>query len=541
MQNRPRMGKTTTGKECSNEMTDVFLSYRRETGSEFCSFLSLVLKQEGYDVFFDHTSMRQGPFDTQIDNAIAECTFLLAVLAPRDLDRCVSDPEHDWILHEVGLAQSLGKIVIPVVFKAGFQFPDDAGIEVLKELSRETLCDLSGPDAATLIRTRLFEFMQDSPASRVRDEYNCGLLQESYQEWELQTLQTIYSDFPFIHMAGKTYPVTVIEGSDKVQYPFPDLTRPENLMERTAPVAYQESDLYRDFRKIVGPNIHFPDLYGFANEGLLLDASGKIEGFRARPRTYKETVYTSHILHYELWRAFQRLGKDHPATLDDLPLRKRIHAGQTNQEVLLSGKNRSCLCDVSIATVAYDSIEDDYDIAIATRSTHVACHPGYLSIVPSGGFELYELETKQDNYNISSNFKIISALFREYIEELFGDTAFEQPTGDDDLRRLYRNEHIKALRKGMGSTYFFEFLGVTFDLTSLRPTFAFLLRIDDPDFLYDNQIRKNSENSDLRFVSLSRFEDAVRESRRTSPLMPESAGVYGLLKQSPLFREIRER
>lgn len=519
-------------------MTDVFLSYRRESGTEFCSFLSQTLKQEGYSVFFDFDSLRQGPFDEQIDQAIAECSYLLAVLGPKDLDRCLADPEHDWILHEVGLAQEHGKIVIPIAIKQNFRFPDHPENEVLRQLSREHVCDLSGPNAAELIHTRLFDFMQDSPASRLREEYLRGLLKPEYQAWEIQTLQSIYDDFPLLQAFGKTYSVTVLEGSEEIKYPFHQLTRSSYLKEKSDPLPYQDSELYGDFRKIVGPNIHFPNLYGFTNEGLLLDDSGRVEGFCARPRTYKETVYTSHILHYELWRAFQRLGKDRPASLEDLPLRSKIHAGLSNREVLLTGKNRSCLCDVCVATVAYDEIADEYAIAVATRSQNVACNPGYLSIVPSGGFELYELETKQDDLNIRSNFKICSALFREYIEELFGDEAFEQPTGDDDLRRLYRNEHIKALRKGIGQTYFFEFLGVTLDLTCLRPTFAFLLRIDDPEFMYSNQIKTNSENQDIDFVTLSEFEDKVKLYDSASPLMPESAGVYDLLKKNRLFREI---
>jgi len=105
------------------------------------------------------------------------------------------------------------------------------------------------------------------------------------------------------------------------------------------------------------------------------------------------------------------------------------------------------------------------------------------------------------------------------------------------LRRLYRNPHIKELCTQIGKTYFFEFLGVTFDIISLRPTFAFVLRIDDPKFLYENEIRKNQENIDLRFVSLRDFEEMVIENADVSPLMAESAGVYSLLKRNHLFKE----
>lgn len=523
-------------------MIDIFLSYRRNTGTEYCSFLYQSLDSEGYKVFFDRKSMRQGTFDKQIDKAITECTFLLVVLAPHDLDKCVTEPDTDWILHEISLAHQLGKIIIPITFKRNFEFPANyENNAVLSFLSKEQICDLSGPDAATLIKTKLFDFMKDSPATRLRDEYNNGLLNEEYQKWEIQTLQKIYNDCNMVQLGGKTYPVVIYEGSKKVKYPFDILNDRNNLLEISSPLEYQNTELYHDFKKIIGPNIHYPDLYGFANEGIQLDEYGKVESFKARPRTYKETVYSSHILHYELWKTFQKLEQKLPSTLDALPMRKAIHVGKRNTEVLLSGCNRSCLCDICIAVIAYDSIENDYDIAVATRSTNVACHPGYLSIVPSGGFELYELETKQDRYNIRKNFKILSALFREYIEEIFGDECFEKPTGDDDLKRLYRNEHIKEMMDFIGKMYFFEFLGTTIDLTSLRPTFSFVLRIDDQNFLYGNQIKKNNENIDLRFVSLSSFEELVEENKKTSPLLPESVGVYSLLKKNHLFQEALNR
>ena len=82
-------------------MYDVFLSYRHDTGSEFCSFLYDLLTQEGYDVFFDADSIRQGDFTKIIDDSIQECSFLLVVLASHDLDRCLINPSKDWILHVV--------------------------------------------------------------------------------------------------------------------------------------------------------------------------------------------------------------------------------------------------------------------------------------------------------------------------------------------------------------------------------------------------------------------------------------------------------
>ncbi len=74
-------------------MYDIFLSYRRTSGSEFASFLSSELTRMGYEVFFDAQSLREGDFEKHIDNAIDQCTFFLLLLAPGDLERSLVSPE----------------------------------------------------------------------------------------------------------------------------------------------------------------------------------------------------------------------------------------------------------------------------------------------------------------------------------------------------------------------------------------------------------------------------------------------------------------
>lgn len=525
-------------------MFDVVLSYRRKSTTEFCSFLYEILSREGYEVFFDCKSLQQGDYNSQIDKAISECSLLLVVLAPDDLVGCLTNPR-DHILHEVRMAMAGGKDVIPIKAKDGFHFLKDTGLQELDYLARQQLCDLSGPGAATRARTILIEkYIKESPHMTLGEEFHSGLLTEEYQKWEMETLSSIYSGFPFVNEFSRQYPVVVLEGADDIAYPFDQLNEEEHLdLEDVGkPLDYEGYPLVDDFKRIEDPNIHYPDLYGFTNVGILFDEEGKVTGFKAKPRTYKETVFTSHILQYELWQAYCKIGSQRAGSLNDLPMRKAIHDERGNWDVLLSGCNRSSLSDICIAILAYDEMEDDYDVAIATRSDKVACYPGYLSIIPSGGFELYELENMQTPAIIKKNFSVRAALFREYIEEIFGEGDFDSPTGDDDLRRLFRNPHVRKLVNGIHEgNVSFEFSGVTFDVISLRPTFSFVLKIDDPGFLYESDIHKNQENKDIRFVSLGDFEQMVLDSQNSSPLIPESAGVYSLLKKSHLFKEACEQ
>lgn len=520
-------------------MYDIFLSYRRETGSEFASFLEYRLTQMGYSVFFDANCLRDGAFEPKIDRAIDECTFFLLLLAPGDLDRCFKNPERDWIVHEAQRAIDNGKHIVPIQIREGFQFPEACALEPIKTLSKINLCDLSGVKAAQLVDTLLVEYLNDVPAKQLADKYNKGIIDPEYIEWEQRTLKSIYHDIPLVNVWGKDFPALVIPGAEAIKFPFDSLTKEGSLLPIEEPLQYEQTPWFNDFRKIVGPHIHYPNLYGFTSCGFNRDSEGKILSMQARPRTYKETVYTCHILQYELWTVYQKIGKERIATLEDLPMRKAIHDGHSNLDVLLSGCNRSALNDVTIAVIDYNDQTEAYCIATATRSENVATHPGYFGFVPSGGFELYELEENQSETVIQENYAVIGALYREYIEELFGDTSFGKATGNDDLNRLYRNSNIKSLRKGVrAGTYKFEFLGVIFDLTTLRQTLAFVLRIDDEDFYYSNEIRKNEENRYVKMVSLRSLDKLVTKDRL--PVMVESAAAYSLLKENHLYREMEE-
>lgn len=525
-------------------MYDIFISYRRCSGSEFGSFLTEILQEEGFSVFFDN-KLREGKYQKDIEQAIAECRFFLLLLAVDDLreslQRYEQKPDEFGIIHEIQMADQYGKIIIPVCIKdysGRSPFPNTSCVEAVTKLKDLNICDLHGRDAALLSKTRLFEFMRHDPVVKTRQEYYKGILTEDFLQWELETLKSIYSDCgEFVTVFGKEYPQLIFEGSDYVQFPFDALSNKGNLLPICEPIKYEECSYYEEFKRIVGPNVHYPNLYGFANEGLLFDEDGRINGFLARPRMYKETVFTCHILHFELWKVYQKLKSEglRLATLEDLPLRKKIHDGKSKRDVILTGCNRSALCDVNIALLSYDPEEEEYGIAVAERSQNVATYPGYLSFVPTGGFELFELEKMQTEETIKKNFSIVASLYREYLEEIF-NCGTSAPTGDDDLKRINRYQEIKLLKRGVKSgTFRFEFLGVAYDLITLRPTFSFVLRIDDVDF-YDNiHLFTKNDESNKEWSEPIKTISAIADEY---PLLPESASTYKLLLKNHLFTEL---
>jgi len=519
-------------------MYDVFISYRRKTGSMFASVLEKFLEEEqGYeDVFFDKKSLREGPFDQHIDEAIDTSIYFLLVLTKGDLDNCLLHPENDWILHEVSRAFERGKIIIPLLFSDDFVFPDAPKGSVLDKLKYQNGIAIKSGEGIEVLEEKLPGFMKEHPAKALAKEYAKGILEKDFLAWQIASLKAIYgADFPLLQELGQESPAFCLAASPEIIFPFEGLSSNGAILPLEKTLPFEESPFYADFRKINGPNIHYPDLYGYTNQGFVYDASGKVKGLKVRPRTYKETVYTCHILQYEMYRLYQEYGKDKILSLDQCPLRKKIHQGYSMKDVVINGANRSALHDVIVAVMVPNPNSGEYEIAGANRSFDVATYPGYYDFIPAGGFELYELENRQSWDTVQKNFSVVSALYREFSEELFDDESFGKATGDDDFNRLFKCPEVRSLiglireRKAQ-----FVFLGVVFDLLTLRQTLCFALRVDDPEYYYQN-FHKNSESDTLNFDPLKDFEKKFSGNLK---IVPEAIGTWHLLKETPLYQEV---
>ncbi len=111
------------------EKYQIFISYRREGGDAFAGRLADRFTAMGYNVFFDVESMHSGTFNTQILEAIRQCSDVIAVLPPHALDRCVN--ENDWVRQELAYALKHSKNIIPVMMQ-GFEFPEKLPADIDK-------------------------------------------------------------------------------------------------------------------------------------------------------------------------------------------------------------------------------------------------------------------------------------------------------------------------------------------------------------------------------------------------------------------------
>ena len=91
---------------------DIFISYRRDGGSEFARSVKSALEARGYSVFLDFDELKDGVFDERILSAIEQAPVFMFILSEYSLDRCVN--EDDWVRKEIEYAYGLGKHFIPV-------------------------------------------------------------------------------------------------------------------------------------------------------------------------------------------------------------------------------------------------------------------------------------------------------------------------------------------------------------------------------------------------------------------------------------------
>ncbi|NXC19162.1 SARM1 protein, partial [Corythaeola cristata] len=103
--------------------TDVFISYRRSTGSQLASLLKVHLQLHGFSVFIDVEKLEAGKFEDKLVQSVMSARNFVLVLSPNALDKCMGDPEcKDWVHKEIVTALNSGKNIVPVTDH--FEWPD---------------------------------------------------------------------------------------------------------------------------------------------------------------------------------------------------------------------------------------------------------------------------------------------------------------------------------------------------------------------------------------------------------------------------------
>ncbi|KAM9468556.1 NAD(+) hydrolase SARM1 isoform 1-T1 [Clarias gariepinus] len=102
---------------------DVFISYRRTTGSQLASLLKVHLQVRGFSVFIDVEKLEAGKFEEKLISSVQRARNFILVLSANALDKCMGDTGmKDWVHKEIVTALNGKKNIVPVT--DNFQWPD---------------------------------------------------------------------------------------------------------------------------------------------------------------------------------------------------------------------------------------------------------------------------------------------------------------------------------------------------------------------------------------------------------------------------------
>ncbi|XP_021032771.1 sterile alpha and TIR motif-containing protein 1 [Mus caroli] len=112
-----------TGGKLSGDTPDVFISYRRNSGSQLASLLKVHLQLHGFSVFIDVEKLEAGKFEDKLIQSVMAARNFVLVLSAGALDKCMQDHEcKDWVHKEIVTALSCGKNIVPII--DGFEWPE---------------------------------------------------------------------------------------------------------------------------------------------------------------------------------------------------------------------------------------------------------------------------------------------------------------------------------------------------------------------------------------------------------------------------------
>ncbi|XP_026244678.1 NAD(+) hydrolase SARM1 isoform X1 [Urocitellus parryii] len=112
-----------TGCKPGGDIPDVFISYRRNSGSQLASLLKVHLQLHGFSVFIDVEKLEAGKFEDKLIQSVMNARNFVLVLSPGALDKCMLDHDcKDWVHKEIVTALSCGKNIVPVI--DGFEWPE---------------------------------------------------------------------------------------------------------------------------------------------------------------------------------------------------------------------------------------------------------------------------------------------------------------------------------------------------------------------------------------------------------------------------------
>ena len=385
-------------------------------------------------------------------------------------------------------------------------------------------------------------------------------------------LRRYYTEDYFTEVNGKTFPAFCIP-STKIEGSSNEITKYDALLladKKNSGIEFNENEhqnykkrYYASYSQIVKKRVVAGDRPGLMLDRLKCDKNGNVESFQVYLGTYAENVYTSHVLEYELYRAYKKFqGKNVKDYWDkivkfmktrneiDKSVRadKRLNISEEKKAFLTSGEGRHSLLGVQMLVLMREDVKSEnekkerYRLFLTKRSKKMAIAPEYYQLIPSGGFEIFsDCQQEYSEKLIRDNLSVGCAVFREYLEEIFRDKNFKVEDNYNLNAALKEDERIQEIEKMLKSgDASFEFLGCVVDLTVLRYELSFVLVIKNSNYWEKNFKEKNKfwTHKFIDDVYLDNFEQKEKKYIWNN-LHWSSAAMWKLFSQTDLYQELK--
>lgn len=365
-----------------------------------------------------------------------------------------------------------------------------------------------------------------------------------YREWQKEILKIIYNDYNLLKLYGKEYPIINFNAERSISR-IEEITTCYDLSERRDMYDIDKT-ICHNFREIVGPHIKNGKEMQFMLNKIKLSPFGTVDWLSAKLGPYEQTVFTSDILEYELYKYYRKtrgtiVTKNREEILEELPLRNEIHSDHSQYDIVTTGVGRNGALSIQIFYSFINRQNNDYVSPFSIIPETYATRQGRVQMIPEGAFSLHN-DKPLDYKKTITNYNLERVCYRKILEDLYGHPIIN---ADNTLMIAPRDNVIidniaNCLDNENG---YFALLGVAVDLVTLRATLCFYLRIDDENFPYKDIMVTDEKTQLVTLEELPNFianKNITNETAATFAfLLSDEAFTYSL-KRSEVNRKIEK-
>lgn len=534
------------------ESKKIFVSHSSKNVEEVKELVEFVESTTGKKCWYSERDLdmsREG-WPERLMEALVNCDKVILYLTKEAI-------QSGDVMNEIINASSRGTSIIPLIMQ-GDKMPETFNY-FLRKYEWIPCFQLEESSYKDILRKRLLENYNEE-----RERFWKIVKTKEFADFVTDVMRHYYSSEFFVNINNQEFGVYCVKGKDSYKVSsikdydcLCDLEGSQlSDFEVIDHQGYKGNKWYQEYRRILEGKIRFPDRPGYMLDEIVTDENGCFDKMQVHVGTFAENVYSTHVLEYELYRAYLQFSdKDlnNPEIWEQLKktltIRNSMHSDinaksgknfvKEMRASLLKGYGRDSLLSVQMLVIIKSKRTKKYEVKIIQRSNNVAIKPGIYQFIPSGGFEILN-DSDDDIYDdieLIENFSPGCAIFREYLEELFNAPEFEGGGTGSIEERLLKDERIRVVEKMLAERKAeLHFLGSVIDLAGLRHELSFVFIIHDEAYS-ENQFVANEEckKGIVRSYSIQEFDKIAPIWKN---IHAPSAAMWYMFQNTSIYKAI---